>query len=140
MAAGAGQSYFGHDEFARYAPGMKSIDDALELRARIFGAYEYAEVSANRGEEIDHLMTFVVVGAGPTGVEMAGQIAELAHKTLPTNFRAIDTRVAGDPDRRGRPGAASFGEKLVRKPSRHWRNSALRCGSTPWSPTWMSGV
>ncbi|MCB0887933.1 MAG: NAD(P)/FAD-dependent oxidoreductase [Nocardioidaceae bacterium] len=92
VAAGAGQSYFGHDEFARYAPGMKSIDDALELRARIFGAYEYAEVSANRGEEIDHLMTFVVVGAGPTGVEMAGQIAELAHKTLPTNFRAIDTR------------------------------------------------
>ncbi|HNA98804.1 MAG TPA: NAD(P)/FAD-dependent oxidoreductase [Marmoricola sp.] len=94
VAAGAGQSYFGHDEFAKFAPGMKSIDDALELRARIFGAYEYAELLADKGEPVDYLMTFVVVGAGPTGVEMAGQIAELAHKTLPSNFRAIDTRTS----------------------------------------------
>lgn len=94
VAAGAGQSYFGNDHFSRYAPGMKSIDDALELRARIFGAYEYAEVLVGAGESIDHLMTFVVVGAGPTGVEMAGQIAELAHKTLPSNFRAINTRTS----------------------------------------------
>ncbi|HNN48440.1 MAG TPA: NAD(P)/FAD-dependent oxidoreductase, partial [Marmoricola sp.] len=116
VAAGAGQSYFGHDHFARYAPGMKSIDDALELRARIFGAYEYAEVLAAKGEPVDHLMTFVVVGAGPTGVEMAGQIAELAHKTLPSNFRAIDTRdskviLIDGADQVLPP----FGEKLGRK-------------------------
>ncbi|MDN4163368.1 NAD(P)/FAD-dependent oxidoreductase [Nocardioides abyssi] len=94
VAAGAGQSYFGNDQFAEFAPGMKSIDDALELRGRIFGAFELAELGASRGEDVDHLLTFVVVGAGPTGVEMAGQIAELAHRTLRRDFRAINTRQA----------------------------------------------
>ena len=91
VAAGAGQSYFGHDEFAEFAPGMKSIDDALELRARIFGAFELAELAAASGrtEDLPRLMTFVVVGAGPTGVEMAGQIAELSARTLPRDFRHI---------------------------------------------------
>ncbi len=92
VAAGATQSYFGNDHFSEYAPGMKSIDDALELRGRIFGAFEMAELGATRGDEVDHLLTFVVVGAGPTGVEMAGQIAELAHRTLKRDFRAINTR------------------------------------------------
>src|SRR5690349_16499426 len=94
VAAGATQSYFGNDHFAEDAPGMKSIDDALELRGRIFGAFEMAELGAARGENVDHLLTFVVVGAGPTGVEMAGQIAELAHRTLTRDFRAISTRQA----------------------------------------------
>ncbi|WP_372729792.1 NAD(P)/FAD-dependent oxidoreductase [Nocardioides sp.] len=94
VAAGAGQSYFGNDHFAEFAPGMKSIDDALELRGRIFGAFEMAELGAMRGDNVDHLLTFVVVGAGPTGVEMAGQIAELAHRTLKRDFRAINTRSA----------------------------------------------
>jgi NADH dehydrogenase len=94
VAAGAGQSYFGNDAFAEYAPGMKSVDDALELRGRIFGAFELAELGASRGEDVDHLLTFVVVGAGPTGVEMAGQIAELAHRTLRRDFRWINTRSA----------------------------------------------
>ncbi|MDO9494204.1 MAG: NAD(P)/FAD-dependent oxidoreductase [Nocardioides sp.] len=94
VAAGAGQSYFGNDHFAEFAPGMKSIDDALELRGRIFGAFEMAELGAKRGDNVDHLLTFVVVGAGPTGVEMAGQIAELAHRTLKRDFRAINTRTA----------------------------------------------
>lgn len=94
VAAGAGQSYFGNDGFAEYAPGMKSVDDALELRGRIFGAFELAELGASRGEDVDHLLTFVVVGAGPTGVEMAGQIAELAHRTLRRDFRWINTRTA----------------------------------------------
>jgi NADH dehydrogenase len=89
VAAGAGQSYFGHDEFARHAPGMKSIDDALELRGRIFGAFELAELSEDPAMQ-SRLLTFVVVGAGPTGVEMAGQIAELAHRTLRRDFRRID--------------------------------------------------
>lgn len=93
VAAGAGQSYFGNDHFARYAPGMKSIDDALELRGRIFGAFEAAEV-ARTEEERRRLLTFVVVGAGPTGVEMAGQIAELARRTLKRDFRSIDPRSA----------------------------------------------
>jgi len=91
VAAGAAQSYFGNDHFSEHAPGMKSIDDALELRGRIFGAFEMAELAANRGDEVEHLLTFVVVGAGPTGVEMAGQIAELAHRTLRKDFRAINT-------------------------------------------------
>ena len=94
VAAGASQSYFGNDHFAEFAPGMKSIDDALELRGRIFGAFEMAELGATRGDDVDHLLTFVVVGAGPTGVEMAGQIAELAHRTLRKDFRAINTRQA----------------------------------------------
>src|ERR671916_630129 len=89
VAAGAGQSYFGNDRFAEFAPGMKSIDDALELRGRIFGAFELAELATDPAE-VDRLMTFVVVGAGPTGVEMAGQIAELAHRTLRRDFRHID--------------------------------------------------
>jgi NADH dehydrogenase len=93
VAAGAGQSYFGNDHFAEFAPGMKSIDDALELRGRIFGAFELAEL-AETEEEIERLLTFVVVGAGPTGVEMAGQIAELAHRTLRKDFRRINTHEA----------------------------------------------
>src|SRR3954447_1537064 len=91
LAAGSGQSYFGHDEFSEFAPGMKSIDDALELRGRIFGAFELAELEEDPVVR-ERLMTFVVVGAGPTGVEMAGQIAELAHRTLEGDFRRIDPR------------------------------------------------
>jgi NADH dehydrogenase len=91
VAAGASQSYFGNDRFAEFAPGMKSIDDALELRGRIFGAFELAELGASRGDDVSHLLTFVVVGAGPTGVEMAGQIAELSRRTLQRDFRAINT-------------------------------------------------
>ncbi len=93
VAAGAAQSYFGNDQFAEHAPGMKSIDDALELRARIFGAFELADLQTDP-EAIDRWLTFVVVGAGPTGVEMAGQIAELAHRTLPGQYRHIDPRKA----------------------------------------------
>src|SRR3712207_5024354 len=90
VAAGAGQSYFGNDQFSEFAPGMKSIDDALELRGRIFGSFELAEL-AEDPKEVEEWLTFVVVGAGPTGVEMAGQIAELAHRTLRRDFRRIDT-------------------------------------------------
>ncbi len=91
VAAGASTSYFGNDEFERYAPGLKSVDDALELRGRIFSAFEFAELETD--EQVrDEYLTFVIVGAGPTGVEMAGQISELAHRTLPRDFRTIDTR------------------------------------------------
>jgi NADH dehydrogenase len=88
LAPGSRQSYFGHPEYAQHAPGMKTIDDARELRGRIFGAFELAE------HELDPasrrlLMTFVIVGAGPTGVELAGQVAELA-RAMHRNFRNID--------------------------------------------------
>jgi len=89
VSAGSSQSYFGNDHFAEFAPGMKSIDDALELRGRIFGAYEMAELEQDP-LAVDAWLTFVVVGAGPTGVEMAGQIAELSRRTLQRNFRSID--------------------------------------------------
>jgi NADH:ubiquinone reductase (H+-translocating) len=95
VAAGAAQSYFGHDEFALHAPGMKTIDDALELRGRIFGAFELAEVEPESPRR-DARLTFVVVGAGPTGVELAGQIAELSRRALKGNYRTFqpsDARV-----------------------------------------------
>jgi NADH:ubiquinone reductase (H+-translocating) len=93
VAAGAGTSYFGNDGFSDHAPGMKSIDDALELRSRIFGAFEIADLQTDP-EAIDRWLTFVVVGAGPTGTEMAGQIAELAHRNLPGQYKHIDPRKA----------------------------------------------
>ena len=118
VAAGAGQSYFGHDEFARFAPGMKTIDDALELRGRIFGAFEMAE-SEDDAEARRAWMTFVVVGGGPTGVEIAGQIAELSRAGLDRNFRGIDPAQAhvilydgGDEI------LANFGDRLSHKASR----------------------
>jgi NADH dehydrogenase len=89
FAAGSSQSYFGNDGFAADAPGMKSVDDALELRARIFNAFEIADLQTDPAD-IERWMTFVIVGAGPTGTEMAGQIAELAHRTLPGQYRHID--------------------------------------------------
>lgn len=89
LAAGAQQSYFGHPEFVHDAPGLKSLDDALELRGRIFGAFEMASVEPDP-QARRRWLTFVVVGAGPTGVEMAGQIAELSRRSLHRNFRRID--------------------------------------------------
>jgi NADH dehydrogenase len=87
------QSYFGHPEFAHHAPGMKTIDHALELRGRIFGALEMAERESDPAAR-QRWLTFVVVGAGPTGVEVAGQVAELSRRSLRRNFRNIDTRQA----------------------------------------------
>lgn len=89
VAAGAEQNYFGNDQFATFAPGMKTVDDALEVRGRILGAFEAAEVTTDPAERTRRL-TFVVVGGGPTGVELAGQIVELAQRTLPGAFRTID--------------------------------------------------
>ena len=89
VATGASQSYFGHPEFAHDAPGMKTIDDALELRGRILGAFEMAEREPDPVARC-RFLTFVVVGAGPTGVELAGQLAELSRHSLRRNFRRID--------------------------------------------------
>lgn len=86
LAAGANQSYFGNDQFAEFAPGMKTIDHALEIRARIVGAFERAELTRDPAER-EKLLTFTIVGAGPTGVELAGQLAEMAHRTLSEEYR-----------------------------------------------------
>ncbi|QLL08072.1 NAD(P)/FAD-dependent oxidoreductase [Mycobacterium vicinigordonae] len=88
VASGAQQSYFGNDQFATYAPGMKTIDDALELRGRILSSFEAAEVALDPAER-ERRLTFVVVGAGPTGVELAGEIVQLAERTLAGAFRTI---------------------------------------------------
>jgi len=117
VAAGAGQSYFGNDHFAEWAPGMKTIDDALELRGRILGAFEQAERSSDPVRR-EKLLTFVVVGAGPTGVEMAGQIAELADHTLKDAFRHIDSTKARVILLDAAPAVLSpMGEKLGQKAS-----------------------
>ncbi len=99
VAAGATHSYFGHPEWEPLAPGLKTIEDATAIRRKILRAFESAErLSApglnHRREEIKPYLTFVVVGAGPTGVEMAGAISELAHETLRRDFRAIDPTTA----------------------------------------------
>jgi NADH:ubiquinone reductase (H+-translocating) len=93
LAAGVRQSYFGHDEYAAFAPGMKTIEDAMRIRRRIFGAFEMAE-SAHDPAERQRWLTFALVGAGPTGVELAGQVREVATKTLRKEYRHIEPEEA----------------------------------------------
>jgi NADH dehydrogenase len=115
VAAGVQQSYYGHDEFARWAPGMKTIADALEIRRRVFGAFELAETASDPDEQ-RRWLTFAVVGGGPTGVELAGQIRELATRTLRSEFRRIrpeDARVLLFDS--GSAPLASFGRALSGK-------------------------
>jgi NADH dehydrogenase len=121
VAAGVSQSYFGHDEFATYAPGMKTIDDALLIRRRVFGAFEMAETTADPVQR-QLWLTFALVGAGPTGVELAGQIRELATKTLRNEYRQANPR-----DARvllfdgGAAPLAAFGDELSRKAAKTLR-------------------
>src|SRR5207253_9785157 len=89
LATGARHSYFGHDEWAPMAPGLKSLDDALEIRRRILSAFEEAERTDDPALR-RALLTFGIVGGGPTGVEMAGSIAEIARHTVAGEFRSID--------------------------------------------------
>lgn len=93
LAAGANHAYFGHDEWEPLAPGLKTLEEALDIRRRILLSFEEAEREPD-AERRKALMTFVIVGAGPTGVEMAGAIAEIARQTLNRDFRRIDTRDA----------------------------------------------
>jgi NADH dehydrogenase len=93
VAAGAGHSYFGHDDWARHAPGLKTMEDAVEVRRRVLLAFEHAERSADEAVQRECL-TFVVVGAGPTGVELAGALSEIARHTLRGEFRRIQPRSA----------------------------------------------
>ena len=131
VAAGVGQSYFGHDQFALYAPGMKTIDDALELRRRIFGAFEMAEM-ADDPDEKRLFLTFAIVGAGPTGVELAGQIRNLAARSLRREFRTFDPSSArvivldG-----GKEPLATFGDRLAAKAAKELEHlgAELRMGA-----------
>ncbi|MFT5465628.1 MAG: NADH dehydrogenase, partial [Verrucomicrobiales bacterium] len=93
IALGVKTGYFGHDDWARHAPGLKSLDDAMAIRRRILLAFEQAEASDNE-DEIRKLLTIVVVGGGPTGVELAGSFAELAKRVVSRDFRKIDTTKA----------------------------------------------
>jgi NADH dehydrogenase len=93
VATGSTHSYFGHQDWEAIAPGLKSIDDATHIRRRILTAFEQAEMTDDERDR-QRLMRFVIVGGGPTGVELAGTIAELAHRTLAADFRRIDPRSA----------------------------------------------
>src|SRR5438552_9416704 len=90
VAAGATHSYFGHDDWAAHAPGLKTLADAFDIRARVIGAFERAERCTDSAQR-EPWLTFVVIGGGPTGVEMAGTMSEIAHHTLPQEFRRIDS-------------------------------------------------
>ena len=136
VAAGAGQSYFGHDEFSRWAPGMKTINDALELRGRILGAFEMAELEPDP-ERRRAWLTFVVVGGGPTGVEIAGQIAELSRRVLRGRLpRDRPEQRPGPPLRRGQadPGG------LRRPPLREGGRGSRAAGSRDPHLSIVSGI
>jgi len=93
VASGATHAYFGHDEWERHAPGLKNLDDAFAIRARVLSAFEQAEAAPDDAR-CDPCLTFAVIGGGPTGVELAGTLAEIARHTLKNDFRKIDTRNA----------------------------------------------
>jgi NADH dehydrogenase len=93
LAAGAGHAYFGHDEWAQHARGLKTLDDALAIRARILSAFERAELETD-AQRRDAWLTFAIIGGGPTGVELAGTLAEIARHTLAPEFRRSDPRQA----------------------------------------------
>jgi NADH dehydrogenase len=118
VATGMRPSYFGHDEFARFAPGLKSLSDAEGIRAKILGAFELAAATEDEGERARQ-MTFVLVGAGPTGVELAASLADMVRLTLRGNFRRIDPARASiillDAAKRVLP---TFAESLSRKVTR----------------------
>src|SRR5690606_1228036 len=84
VATGAGHTYFGHDEWERFAPGLKTLEDATTIRRHLLQAFEKAELTGDNAER-QALLTFVIIGAGPTGVELAGSIAELCHRVLPSD-------------------------------------------------------
>jgi NADH:ubiquinone reductase (H+-translocating) len=136
VAGGSAYSYFGHDDWPQYAPELKSLAGALELRSRILSAFEAAEVELDPTARTAWL-TFVVVGGGPTGVEMAGQIAELARDTLRRDYRVADTRSARvllveATDRL----LGTFPESL----SRRAEKSLISLGVTPMLSTTVVGV
>jgi NADH dehydrogenase len=126
VAAGVGQSYFGHNEFAEWAPGMKTLADALDQRARIFGAFEMAELEDDP-QVRKAWLTFVVVGGGPTGVEIAGQIVGLSRRSLKHEFRRFDPGKARVLLFEGGPEIlATFGDSYLGRQPASWKRWASR--------------
>ena len=118
VAAGAGQSYFGNDHFAEFAPGLKTLDHALEIRSRLVTAFERAEITEDPAER-ERLLTFVIVGAGPTGVELAGQVAEMAHRSFRNEYTHFPPSSAKIILLDGAPQVLPpFGKRLGRKAQR----------------------
>jgi NADH dehydrogenase len=126
VATGMRPSYFGHDEFARYAPGLKSLNDAETIRAKILSAFEFAETTEGEGER-ERQMTFVLVGAGPSGVELAASLAHMVKVTLRGNFRRIDPAKASiillDAGKRVLP---TFAESLSRRVSKRLKKLGIK--------------
>ncbi|MDZ4083543.1 MAG: NAD(P)/FAD-dependent oxidoreductase [Bdellovibrionales bacterium] len=136
LAAGAGHSYFGHDEWQEFAPGLKTLDQATNIRKRILLAYEHAEMESDV-EKQKALLTFAVVGGGPTGVEIAGAIAEISRFTLESDFRRIDpsrTRVLLI--EAGARLLSSFHETLSKKATRDLEKMGVQI----WTSTRVTGV
>jgi hypothetical protein len=137
VATGATHSYFGHDTWQEVAPGLKSIDDATRIRRLILTAFERAEMATDATER-ERLLRFVIVGGGPTGVELAGAISELAHYALAKDFRTIDPRSASiilaeagaDDDDSApplAPGRCHTGGRSSRRDGRHSSSRCARC-------------
>jgi NADH:ubiquinone reductase (H+-translocating) len=125
VAAGCTDAYFGHEEWAVFAPGLKTLKDASHLRSHILGAFEMAELATDPAERAAYL-TFAVIGAGPTGVEMAGQVAELAHEALPREYRSVATTEAKILLIEAGPEVlAAFAPKLQRYTRRRLRRMAV---------------
>lgn len=136
VAAGAGHSYFGHDEWESYAPGLKTLEQATDIRRRILLAFERAEMESNPDKQ-KALLTFVIVGGGPTGVEIAGAIAEISRFTLESDFRRIDpSRTRVILIEAGSRLLAAFNENLVRSATRELE----KMGVQVWTSTRVSEV
>ena len=138
VAAGATHSYFGKNEFAEFAPGMKTIEDARLPATASSRSSRWPRRPTDPAERAEWL-TFVVIGAGPTGVELVGQIAELAHTVLPRDYRSINTRDARIVLLEGRPRCCRPStQKLQRTPAACWRASGSRSGTNTLALTWTT--
>ena len=136
ISAGATHAYFGHDEWRAYAPGLKTLEDALDMRRRVLLAFEQAERETDRARQ-RRLLTFVVIGGGPTGVELAGSLAEISRHALANDFRAIDPESARVILIEGGPSVlASYPEDL----SAFARRALEKLGVAVWTGSLVSGV
>jgi len=136
VAVGSQPSYFGHDEWARYAPALKTLDDALEIRRQVLLAFERAERERDRAAQ-RRLLTFVVVGGGPTGVELAGALAEISRHALAKDFRSIDPESARIILIEAGPAVlASYPDPL----SAFARRALERLGVAVWTGTMVTGI
>jgi NADH dehydrogenase len=132
VAAGARHSYFGHDDWAADAPGLKTVEDAIEIRRRVLLAFEHAERETYLTGTAQPLC-FAVIGGGPTGVELAGAIADIARRAMAQDFKAIDTPRPGSSSSKGpRTSSVSTRKSSPARPSASSRSWESRCARTAW--------